>query len=241
MLSWVFLIAQNPNREEGYLRICVPLYIASLTGDWETARRLIEENEDLAGCSITENNETTLHIAVSPKSTKLTEDFVRNLVGIMTDEQVQLQDQTGNTALGLAAIAGNVRIARILVTHSRDLLNIRGGNGNTLPLYLAALYGRYDMVNYLYGESENLNDRFWNDEHCGWLLSKCLEADIHDIALKIVTNRPQLAATPSVLEVLAVLASKPTAFRDIEHKFIQRVIRAIRQCKYILHLTFNVI
>ncbi|KAM0014861.1 putative ankyrin repeat-containing domain-containing protein [Helianthus debilis subsp. tardiflorus] len=97
----------------------------------------------------------------------------------MTDEQLKLQNKNGQTALDLAAIAGNVTIARILVTRCRDLLNIRGGNGHKLPLYSAALYGRYDMVNYLYGESEDLNDDFWNNEHCRWLLLKCLEADMY--------------------------------------------------------------
>ncbi|KAM0003585.1 putative ankyrin repeat-containing domain-containing protein [Helianthus debilis subsp. tardiflorus] len=106
----------------------------------------------------------------------------------MTDDQLKFQNQYGQTALGLAAIAGNVTIARILVTRCRDLLNIPGGNGHTLPLYLAALHGRYDMVNYLYGESQDLNDHFWDDQHCGWLLSKCVEADMYGKHYVVILN-----------------------------------------------------
>ncbi|XP_076881861.1 protein ACCELERATED CELL DEATH 6-like [Bidens hawaiensis] len=209
-------------REE-YLSICVPLYEASIKGNWAAAENIIRQHQEVKRCSITGNNETALHIAASAKSTNLIEDFVSKLVLLMEPEELKLKNESGNTALCLAAAGGTVSIARILVSRCEDLLNIPGSLG-MLPLYIASLCGKYDMVDYLYQNSNNMTGAFWTEKNSGWVLMRCVEAEFFDIAVRIVKNRPELAING---DVLRALAKKTNAFEEIKLHFIRRAINKI--------------
>ncbi|KAJ0829856.1 putative ankyrin repeat-containing domain, PGG domain, ankyrin repeat-containing domain superfamily [Helianthus annuus] len=179
---------------ELYLTVCVPLYEASVKGNWEAARAIIgRHGDDVTGCSITENYETALHIAASSKGTKLMVDFVTNLVKRMNPRDLQFQNRKGNTALCLAAASGNIGIAKILVERNRDLLDIPGHHGTMLPLYIASLYRKHDMVRYLYGISDRMRGVNWTDRNRGWVLLKCVEADFHDFTVIHVAEQESLA------------------------------------------------
>ncbi|KAM0068860.1 putative PGG domain-containing protein [Helianthus debilis subsp. tardiflorus] len=73
----------------------------------------------------------------------------------------------------------------------------------------------------MYNHSNILRDGGWMPLNHGWLLLKCAENDMFDVALKIVTTYPDLG-TRSVLEVLA---RKPEAFREMKLNVISRTIR----------------
>ncbi|XP_076953394.1 uncharacterized protein LOC143627465 [Bidens hawaiensis] len=210
------------DREE-YLSICVPLYEASIKGNWVAAENIIMQHQEVKRCSITRSHETALHIAASAKSTNLMEDFVSKLVLSMEPEDLKLWSESGNTALCLAAAGGTVSIARILVSRCDDLLNIPGSLG-MLPLYMASLCGNYDMVDYLYQNSNNMNGAFWTDQNRGWVLMRCVEADFFGKSVCVLTNRPELAING---DVLRAFAKKTNAFGDIKLHFIQRVINKI--------------
>lgn len=145
-----------------------------MEGDWKTAKSILERPDQdcsrLVRCSITDNSETALHVAASAQST----EFVQNLVGEMQRADLEIQNENGNTALCLAATSGNVDIARIMVDMNPDLLTIRNRQ-NVIPLYIAALYGKRDMVNYLYNET---NKHEWTDQNKLWVYQKCVEADL---------------------------------------------------------------
>lgn len=97
----------------------------------------------------------------------------------MKSEDLLLQNRSGNTALCLAAAGGNVSIAKILVNKNRKLLDIPGSQ-NLLPLHIASLYGKYDMVKYLLKESDTMrNDEIWTDQSRGLVLLQCVEADFY--------------------------------------------------------------
>ena len=163
------------NREE-YLRIGVPLYEASVKGDWETATTMFTDRPDLIRLAITENYDTALHVSASTKSTKLVENFVKKLVRLMRREDLLLQNRSAKTAFCLAAAGGNVSIAEIMVEKKPEIVNISGTQG-MLPLYIASLYGKYEMVKYLYRKSNMMGGACWNQTNRGWVLHKCIEAD----------------------------------------------------------------
>ncbi|KAI3781503.1 hypothetical protein L2E82_11520 [Cichorium intybus] len=134
--------------------------------------------------------------------------FVEYLVSLMEKEDLELQNQKGQTALCLAAMAGNVKIASILVKKNRALLDIPDSCG-MMPLYMAALFGKHDMVWYLYHNSQKMTGDFWTHHNRGCVLVKCVEANLFDVALQIVKDRPELSINGSVL---GLLARKPYAF-----------------------------
>ncbi|CAH1432907.1 unnamed protein product [Lactuca virosa] len=207
---------------EVYLDIGVPLYEAAIKGDWKAAEAILEKDPKLVRSSITENHETALHVAASAKRTKQLQEFVENLVNKMDEKDLELQNNSSNTALCLAAAAGNVEMVKIMVNKNKKLLSIPGSQA-MMPLYMAALFGQRDMVKYLYDNSKKLMDDGWTPQNRGWLLLKCVEADLFDMALKIVQDRHELASNGNVL---GVLARKPDAFIETKTNVIWRKINS---------------
>ncbi|GKE82099.1 ankyrin repeat-containing domain, PGG domain protein, partial [Tanacetum coccineum] len=166
------------NRKE-YLNIGLPLYEASEC-DWKATKTILDKhpNMELVRFRITENGETALHIAASVKGPKKVSDFVRNLVEKMENEDLELLNRNGSTALYLAAVAGNLESVDIMMRSNRTLDTIPGGGMHkpTMPLYATALFGNKDVVSYLYECSRHLADaRVWNKENRTELLEKCVE------------------------------------------------------------------
>ncbi|KAI7742145.1 hypothetical protein M8C21_032190, partial [Ambrosia artemisiifolia] len=171
-------------------------------------------------CSITENRETALHVAASVRrrSNKQVENFVKSLVALMTEDDLELQNADGNTALFLAAAAGNIQAVKIMVIMNRALSIIRGRNG-MMPLYVAAMCGNYKVVKFLYEYSTALRDDGWDRQNRASLLEKCVEADMFDVALEIVKKYPELGSGG----ILGALARKPYAFSVTKSNIIERI------------------
>ncbi|KAK1410504.1 hypothetical protein QVD17_37041 [Tagetes erecta] len=207
---------------EDYLKIGVPLYEASIKCDWKAAKAVFDKyaQMELVRCSITENGETALHVAASAKGPKHVEEFVKNLVDMMTNDDLALQNNNHNTALYLAVAAGNIKAVKIMAERNRALLTMVGSNGTMMPLYTAALFGNVDTVKYLYNNSNKLCDDGWTTQNRGWLLLKCVENDMFDVAVEIVKTYPELGTGT----VLGVLARKPEAFPEKKINIISRTV-----------------
>nr|XP_043615984.1 uncharacterized protein LOC122587894 isoform X2 [Erigeron canadensis] len=201
---------------EDYNEILVPSYKATITGDWKAAKIILDRRPELLRFSITESCETVLHIAVLGRSYW----FVEYLVSLMEKVDLELQNVNGQTALSLAAMTGHVRMAKILVKKNNALLDIPDSRG-MMPLYMAALYGKHDMVKYLYYKSKKMTGDFWTHENRVCVLVKSVESNLFDVALQIVTDRPELAING---KVLGLLARKPYAFDAIRPNIIPRII-----------------
>ena len=148
----VWLIISEEARDK-YLNLCVPLYNAALKRDWESAKKIIAQEETLLTTSISTGGLSVLHLAAGSDCAH----FVSHLVGRMKSEDLELCDKKGNTALCFAAAAGTVQVARILLGTNEKLATMRGGHGMT-PLYMAALFGKSDMAWYLYDKTKESCD-----------------------------------------------------------------------------------
>ena len=92
---------------------------------------------------INKKRETTLHIVAAANQ----ENFVKNLVNVMSSDDLKAVNTVGNTALTYAAAAGNVKIAEMMVEKNPELPNLGRG---VKPLSMAAFLGHSEMVQYLY-------------------------------------------------------------------------------------------
>ncbi|KAF5769035.1 putative ankyrin repeat-containing domain, PGG domain, ankyrin repeat-containing domain superfamily [Helianthus annuus] len=81
----------------------------------------------------------------------------------------------------------------------------------------------YEVVKYLYECSNDLRDDGWTTQKRGWLLKKCVEGDMFDVALRIVKIYPRLESG----EVLKLLALKPEAFSETKSNKIKRNINSV--------------
>lgn len=152
----------------------VPLYGASIVGDWETAKIILDKRRDLVRFGLSKNLGTTLHVAVTAEETKETINFLRNLVTMMTTEELELKNKYSNTAFWMASASGNTKAAMIMLEKNHNLLNIRGNN-EYLPLSVGVTTGTHNMVKWLYNKSQKMNEDHWTNEDRSLTLFQCLE------------------------------------------------------------------
>ncbi|GKA04618.1 RNA-directed DNA polymerase, eukaryota, reverse transcriptase zinc-binding domain protein [Tanacetum coccineum] len=138
----------------------------------------------------------------------------------MEEAQLELKDNSGNTALCLAAINGNLEVVKIMVAKHKALLSMPDWEG-MMPLCKAALSGRYDVMKYLFDKSDGLRGDGWDARNRAWLLQKCVEGDMFDIALQILTEHIELANDE---ELLRILARKPDAFVKKSSNFLWKTV-----------------
>ncbi|PWA95823.1 ankyrin repeat-containing domain, PGG domain protein [Artemisia annua] len=109
----------------------------------------------------------------------------------------------------------------------QNLLN--ADRDRKMLIYKAASCGKRDMVDLLYTESRQMTSEPWTDEDRVLAFVKCVEADLFDVALRIVTDHPILATKEST--VLGLLACKPYEFYVIGPGIIQgRLNSLFRVC-----------
>ncbi|XP_024017263.1 uncharacterized protein LOC21410003 [Morus notabilis] len=125
----------NPNITDGNLDYYLPLYKAALEGNWEAAKRFLDNDPSAAIASITLLSFTALHVAASEGHT----EFLEKLVGLMSTEAMAAGDMEGQTALHIAAISGSLGAAVALVKRNPRLTGVVDHKGYT-PLVLAARY-----------------------------------------------------------------------------------------------------
>ncbi|GJX22344.1 ankyrin repeat-containing domain, PGG domain protein [Tanacetum coccineum] len=166
-------------RDKNYFEYGAPLYEASIQGNRKAAEAILEKKPELVRYAITENGETALHVAVFANRSKQVVEFVENLVDKMTLDDMELVNKNHNTALYLAAAAGNLEMVKILAEKNEALLKIPGHHGTMMPLYAAAMFGANEVVSYLYSKFRlGLLGEGWTYETRGWLLEKCVESDM---------------------------------------------------------------
>ncbi|KAK7303883.1 hypothetical protein RJT34_14801 [Clitoria ternatea] len=165
---------------------CVPLHMHTLGGNWEAAKRMLDKNAKLKSAAIATGWATVLHVAAGTNHYH----FVEELLKLLKDDEIELLDEKGNTAFCFVAAAGNMRIAELLLKRDPRLPTIKGGHGMT-PLQFAALQGRCQMAWRLYKPTIPIfEDMDWK-----LLFFTCIETGIYDLALKLATEREELALT----------------------------------------------
>ncbi|TYG64267.1 hypothetical protein ES288_D06G093900v1 [Gossypium darwinii] len=106
-----------------YLRptLHLTLYKAALTGDWESATRVFEQNPKAATAMIM-GSMYALHVAVGARKAN---EFVKKLVERMSLEEVAMVNGSGATTLSIAAAIENTDAVKLLVSqfgHRETLL-----------------------------------------------------------------------------------------------------------------------
>ncbi|VVA36572.1 Hypothetical predicted protein [Prunus dulcis] len=202
-------------------RLRGPLYKAALEGDWERAEEIIKKNPTIVGASIAKGSYTALHVAAGARQV----DFVEKLLTFINDENkrspnylrhvLRLQDETGNTALCLAAAAGSVKITEIMIGKDKDLPN-QPGSGGMRPLYFAALFGHQEMATCLfklYKPPPGLSREESEQELLGVFFS-CIKTGLYGLASEIFQKKNNFASKRDNdrKTALHLLAKKPSAF-----------------------------
>ncbi|KAB1224270.1 KN motif and ankyrin repeat domain-containing protein 2 [Morella rubra] len=89
--------------------------------------------------------QTPLHIAV----TKGHVHIVERLVELMSEDDLEIQDDSGMTAMSLASALGDTRMLECMHQKNKKLLTIRDPEGR-IPFLVALQAGKIELANYLY-------------------------------------------------------------------------------------------
>ncbi|RZC67988.1 hypothetical protein C5167_011674 [Papaver somniferum] len=138
----------------------------------------------------------------------------------MPSEALALKDSKyGFTALHTAAMEGNTRVAKLMVTTNGALTQIRDNYGR-VPLHIASKYvsdGQKEVLQYLYSVSRD-NDPSHFTGRCGAsLLCDLIDSNFYDIALSIVQDYPKLVTEKTKKDgvcALEVLIRRPFSFKS---------------------------
>ncbi|KAK2995484.1 hypothetical protein RJ640_016840, partial [Escallonia rubra] len=156
---------------------------------------------------ITADGETALVVAVQSKKRNA---FVKKLLEKMLLPDVALTENNGATALHFAAMTGNIEAAKLLVKKDPKLPNVEDFN-KALPINRAAIFGRREMVLYLFTVTqEDGEQKPYEGESGGRLLHVLIRNGVYDVALFLLQRYPKLAGDdPSPLHPIA---GQPHAF-----------------------------
>ncbi|KAL1825264.1 hypothetical protein ACET3Z_012042 [Daucus carota] len=204
-------------QRQKYNEICVPLNNAALKGDWPAAEKIIRQFPEVVRSSITQKEETVLHIVSSTKHIH----FAEMLVNEMNDEDLELQNGDGSTALCLA-VASTVEMVDVLLRRNKGLLKIR--KKGDLPFLCAVYSGDRNMVEHIYSKTD-LVDLKWNYSDKTRILDSCLAFGLLDIALKILIDTREKGILTIETLVLRYLASNASAFQG--QTALRRLINTI--------------
>ncbi|KAD2804949.1 hypothetical protein E3N88_38326 [Mikania micrantha] len=170
----------------------VRLYEASVVGDWETGKSILDERPDLLRIDPLGNFGTALHMATTADETKFTLNFVKNLVDMMEEEDLEIKNAISNTAFWRACLTGKTKMAMIMMKKNPRLPDIRG-NKESFPLCVCARSGTHELVKILYNYSQKMKGSHWTNKDRSRTLFHCVERDFFDIALQILEDHPELA------------------------------------------------
>ncbi|CAL8140150.1 unnamed protein product [Prunus armeniaca] len=76
--------------------------------------------------------------------------MAKALVELMTEDDLEIQDATGQIAMAYAAILGITQLAKCIIKKNKKLLSLPSPPNNSIPLVLAHSLGHWELARYLY-------------------------------------------------------------------------------------------
>jgi hypothetical protein len=114
------------------------------SGDWIAAEEFLKRQPDAVAAKITNFGETALFVAVYTGH----EHIVEKLVDLMSDEDLAIPNNAGNTALVQVISVGNYRMAACMLRKNNNLIRTR--DSNAIPVNQAMGVGHIELARYLY-------------------------------------------------------------------------------------------
>ncbi|KAK9283862.1 hypothetical protein L1049_012116 [Liquidambar formosana] len=132
---------------------------------------------------------TILHMAVIAGHVEI----VKELVGLMSEKDLEIQEKTGSTALFLAAASGFTQIAQCMIEKNEKLVSIATHRIGHIPVVEASINGYTETVRYLYTATPLEELTLEKGKNGATLLSYCISGKLFDIALDLLHRCPRLA------------------------------------------------
>ena len=132
------------NIDDG-VEIYMDFYKALQIGNWNAAKEFLNRHPYAISAKITIRDQTALYVAAEAGHVHIVEELVKQ----MSEENLEIKDTDGYTALALAAYVGNYRMAECMLEKNENLIGIATEKG-TIPVVLALSNGHLKLARYLY-------------------------------------------------------------------------------------------
>ena len=132
------------NIDDG-VEIYMDFYKALQIGNWDAVKEFLNRHPYAISAKITIKDQTALYVAADAGHVHIVEELVKQ----MSEENLEIKDTDGFTALALAAYKGNYPIAECMLEKNENLIGIATKKG-TIPVVLALLNGHLKLARYLY-------------------------------------------------------------------------------------------
>ncbi|XP_048441608.1 uncharacterized protein LOC103960142 isoform X2 [Pyrus x bretschneideri] len=221
----------NSNKEAGSIaddgestdpeKIKKYLFRIAMQSNWEEVVRTYELNEKARGARITKSGDTALHIAVSDGQ----EEHVEKLVKLITEEELKIKNERGNTPLHVAAWMGNETMCSCIAKDHPSLVGALNVDNET-PLFLAAAYGKKNAflrMHYIFtptlGDDHEKRYKYCRRNDGDTILHSAISGDYFDLAFQIIDLYGDLVnyVNEQGFSPLHLLATKPSAFKSGSH------------------------
>lgn len=169
------------------MEVCLPLYEASITGDWEAAKVILDKRPELVRFALTPGGQTALHIALSVGGTKQKKKFVENLINMMANEDLELENNSGEQAFIIVVATGSFKISEVMLNKHKDLLSINPDK-TLQALSASTVYGNHNMTTYLYNFFEKTICELWSDKYRASFFILCIKAAMNGTCVHTVLS-----------------------------------------------------
>ncbi|CAL9014039.1 unnamed protein product [Prunus brigantina] len=213
------------NNDESDVRYA-PLYDSLKRGDWNAAKEFIDRHPEALTHRGSSSSGTALHEAIERKQLHIVEELLK----LMTEQDLEIEDDLGFTAFFYALEKGMAPIVTSMVKKNEKLVTMRFTDaGGMTPVLFAYCLGHWEIARFLYPRTpiqlltEN-NDRCDGAE----LISSSLaQRNKLDIGWDLIQKYPELALTTDYFghSPLNALAGFRSAFPSgVPLRFWQRWI-----------------
>ncbi|XP_031247663.1 ankyrin repeat-containing protein NPR4-like [Pistacia vera] len=215
------------------------LHIAAAAEQTDFLKNLVDNinKEDLA----TTNNAGNTAFCLAAVSGNV--ELAQVMMNKMKKEDLTTKKGAGKTAYCLSVESQKVELPNMIeestnladvLERSRNLAMIRGRN-EMLPLYMAALFGHKEMVQFLY---EATDDKSLYDNDRIELLITLISKGLYDVALDLLEKHPELAVACDGNEETALLALARTPIASqIQQGFWKQCVNLFSELGNIQFLT----
>ncbi|XP_020416152.1 uncharacterized protein LOC18782140 [Prunus persica] len=137
----------NNNDDESDVNYA-PLYDSLKRGDWNAAKEFIDRHPEALTHRGSSSGGTALHEAIERKQLHIVEELLK----LMTEEDLEIQDDNRCTAFFCALQKGMAPIVAKMVKKNKSLVTMRFTNvaGNTTPVLVAYAFGHWEIARFLY-------------------------------------------------------------------------------------------
>ncbi|XP_052311086.1 uncharacterized protein LOC7494881 isoform X5 [Populus trichocarpa] len=186
------------------------LYKYAHIGDWDATKNYLSQYPNAKKARIKPYGRTALHVAACAGNLTIVEELVK----MMSEEELEIQDDEGSTALFSAATVGITKMAECLVSKNKNLVTFVNAQ-KRIPLDGACTGNNKDMALYLYSVTPFEFLCQGNGHHGSYFLQCALGAQMLDIVLDFLHRCPRFATTMNEVlrtNALIYLSKMPQTF-----------------------------